>query len=316
MSSCRVLVDPISGASAVKRGLPLRRLLVALLAALPLLLAQPVQAETASIDAMQRPAAPLLLAKVAPAGLDPAPYLISEKLDGVRAWWDGQRLRFRSGAPIAAPPWFTARLPAGQPLDGELWLGRGRFEALSGLVRRGEPQDAAWREVRYVVYELPGGDGSFAERAGRLRQIVQTLRSQGFDQLVAAEQFRVRDASELRQRLDAVIAQGGEGLMLHRADAPYQAGRSDVLLKLKPLQDAEAVVIGHLPGQGRHEGRLGALLVRAPDGREFRLGTGLTDAERDRPPALGSTVTYSFQGLTRHGLPRFARYVRLRDDGL
>jgi DNA ligase-1 len=115
-------------------------------------------------------APPLLLAHEADEHIDPAGWLVSEKLDGVRAAWDGTQLRFRSGRPVAAPAWFVARLPR-TPLDGELWLGRGRFDELSGLVRRGEPDDAAWREVRYMVFELPGAPGSFAERAPALARI-------------------------------------------------------------------------------------------------------------------------------------------------
>jgi DNA ligase-1 len=100
--------------------------------------------------------------------------------------------------------------------------------------------------------------------------------------------------------------------MLHRADAPYVTGRSTVLLKLKPLQDAEAVVLEHLPGRGRHQGRLGASRVRSADGRVFRLGTGLSDALRDASPPVGSMLTYTHRGLTSGGLPRFASFLRLR----
>ena len=111
----------------------------------------------------------LLLAQSAPAGIDPTGYLVSEKFDGVRAVWDGRVLRFRSGLPIAVPEAFVERLPA-VPLDGELWLGRGRFEALSGLVRRRCPDAAAWRHLRYMVFDLPGAGGAFAERVVALFQ--------------------------------------------------------------------------------------------------------------------------------------------------
>jgi DNA ligase-1 len=254
----------------------------------------------------------LQLPRVAPAGIHPEGFLVSEKFDGVRAVWDGQVLRARSGAVLSAPAWFLARLPA-EPLDGELWLGRGRFDALSAGVRRAEPLDDEWRALRYLVFDLPEAAGTFAQRAERLRQLINAV---GWEQLVAVEQLQLGSAAELQARLDAVVGAGGEGLVLHRADALWVGGRSDALLKLKPQDDAEAVVIGHLPGKGRHTGRLGALRVRTPDGREFKLGSGLSDAERDAPPPLGATVTYRHRGLTRSGLPRFASFLRMRDPDL
>ena len=251
----------------------------------------------------------VMLSRPAPPGIDPAGYLVSEKLDGVRALWDGTRLWFRSGLPIVAPRSFAERLPA-VPLDGELWLGRGRFEDLSAAVRRGAAVDAEWRALRYEVFDLPGAPGPFAQRAARL---VELVRGQGFAALRAVEQQRLPDRTALQRRLDAVLAEGGEGLMLHRADAPWRAGRSDALLRLKPLYDAEAVVVGHVPGRGRHEGRMGALQVRTPEGIEFLLGTGFSDAEREAPPPPGSVVTYAYRGRTAAGVPRFASFVRVRD---
>ena len=224
---------------------------------------------------------PILLANVLGPEVDPARYLVSEKYDGVRAVWDGKALRFRSGREVAAPRWFLERLPA-RPLDGELWLGRGRFEALSALVRRSEPADTEWRPVKYMIFELPGDPGTFAERAARIREVVAAA---GWDQLVAVEQSPVKDRAELKARLDAVVKAGGEGLMLHLAEAPYVTGRSDVLLKLKPLLDTEAVVVAHVAGKGKYKGMLGALRVRTPEGREFLLGTGFSEATRRNPPA-------------------------------
>ncbi|MFT3955578.1 MAG: DNA ligase [Piscinibacter sp.] len=264
----------------------------------------------AALPRPARAALPLLLALEARDEIDPAGWLVSEKYDGVRAFWDGQRLRFRSGGAVAAPDWFLARLPR-MPLDGELWLGRGRFDALSGLVRRNSPVDEGWHELHYMVFELPGAAGSFARRSAELARIAAAAR---WPQLQAVEQAPLGSRQALHDRLQAVIRGGGEGLMLHRADAPYVTGRSPALLKLKPQQDADAVVVAHLPGQGRHAGRLGALRVRCDDGTEFQIGTGFSDAERDNPPPLGSTVTYTHRGRTPQGVPRFASYLRVRPD--
>ena len=237
-------------------------------------------------------------------------YLISEKFDGARALWDGKALRFRSGRPVSAPAWFIAKLPA-PALDGELWLARGRFDALSGIVRKTEPADDEWRQVKYMVFELPNASGTFAERARRIREIVATTQ---WPQLVAVEQFRVADRAALKRRLDEVVRRGGEGLMLHLADALYVTGRSDVLIKVKPQQDTEAVVIDHVPGKGKYQGMMGALRVRASDGKEFLIGTGFTDEVRKNPPPVGTTITYTYRGLTKTGLPRFVSYLRVREN--
>jgi DNA ligase-1 len=251
---------------------------------------------------------PLVLAHRAPDDVDPAGYLVSEKLDGVRGYWDGKALWFRSGLPVQAPAWFTAALPL-VPLDGELWLSRGRFEALVGAVRRQQPLDAEWRAIRFLAFELPGAPGTFAQRAARLQQLLGTKPD---GPAAALAQHTVPDRAALQRQLQDVVAQGGEGLMLHRAEAPFVAGRSSVLLKLKPRDDAEAQVIAHVEGRGRLQGRLGALRVRTVDGVVFHIGSGLSDALRASPPPVGNWVTYTHRGLTERGVPRFATYLRLR----
>ncbi len=261
-----------------------------------------------TVNASQPPA--ILLANVLGEHIDPADYLVSEKYDGVRAIWDGNTLRFRSGRPVNAPDWFIAKLPA-EKLDGELWLARGAFERLSGVVRKTLPLDDEWRQIKYMLFEHPDGAGTFADRVKRIREIVA---KSNWSQLVAVEQFRVADRAALRRKLDLVVNAGGEGLMLHLADAAYVTGRSDVLLKLKPLQDTEAKVVEHIPGKGKYTGQMGALRLEMPDGRRFNLGTGFSDAVRKNPPPLGTVVTYTYRGLTNKSTPRFASYLRIREE--
>ena len=252
----------------------------------------------------------VLLAKTAPASIDPAGYLVSEKLDGVRALWDGKVLRFRSGRLIATPAWFTAKLPE-TPLDGELWLGRGQFDALSGAVRKVKPVDAEWQKISYMVFELPAGSGDFKDRALALDSIVNTA---AWPQLQAIEQTAIANRATLQAKLDDVVQGGGEGLILHLANAPVATGRSDALLKLKPEQDAEAVVVGHVAGKGKYARKTGALDVKTTDGQRFKLGTGLSDVQRKHPPAIGSTVTYTYRDLTSSGKPRFASFLRVYEN--
>lgn len=275
-----------------------RRQLLAALAALPWLPAA----------ATGRAAPPLLLAVDAAPDIDPGGFLVSEKLDGVRAHWDGRQLQTRSGLVLAAPAAFLQRLPP-VALDGELWLGRGRFDATAAALRRQAPDAAEWQAMQYMVFELPGAPGPFADRAAELQRVTREIAWPG---LQAVPQETLPDRAALQRRLAAVVALGGEGLMLHRADAPYVTGRRALLRKLKPLHDAEAVVLGVVPGRGRHAGRMGALRVQTPEGLQFLLGTGFSDAERAAPPAVGTVLTYSYRGRTGQGLPRFASFLRLR----
>jgi len=257
-----------------------------------------------------QPAKPdLMRAQIYTPGIDLSDYWVSEKLDGVRAYWDGQRLITRAGHVIAAPDWFTAGFPA-VALDGELWLGRKGFEALSGTVRRLEPDADAWAKVRYMVFDLPASKDPFGRRLSALRALLAESPS---PYLTLVEQSRVADHAALMARLAAVVRDGGEGLMLHRDSSLYRGVRSADLLKVKPYEDAEARVIGHLPGQGKYAGMLGALLLEDADGRRFRIGTGFSDAQRRAPPPLGSLVTYQFHGRTELGLPRFASFLRVRE---
>ena len=253
-------------------------------------------------------APPMLLAGQYTQGVDVAQYWVSEKYDGVRAWWDGARLQTRGGQPIAAPDWFTEGWPR-TVMEGELWGGRGTFEAVSGAVRSTQPDDEAWRAIRLMVFDLPEHPGTFNER---LRALQQLHAAQPVATWQPVPQWRGTTHAALMADLQKIVSGGGEGVMLHRGDSHYRAGRGDDLLKLKPADDAEAIVRAHLPGKGKYTGMTGALLVeREADGARFRIGSGLTDELRRHPPPPGTVITYRYNGLTRNGLPRFPRLWRI-----
>lgn len=233
-------------------------------------------------------------------------FWVSEKLDGVRARWDGKQLISRGGRIFAAPEWFVQDFPD-RPLDGELWMGHGRYEDVASVVRQQTKHDG-WKSLRFMVFDLPAHGGSFTERVDAMRKLATTR------YLGVIEQFRLDSDKSLMQKLDDITGQGGEGLMLHRQTALYHSGRSDDLLKLKPFDDAEAIVIGYKPGKGKITGLMGAIKVRMNNGKEFYIGSGFTQQQRKNPPLLGSQVTYRYQGLTQAGIPRFAVFVRERNE--
>ncbi len=251
----------------------------------------------------------LLLAEKYHQDIDLTAYWVSEKLDGVRAYWDGKRLISRGGNSFAAPSWFTEGFPP-LALDGELWVGRGRFEETASIVSRHAPHDG-WRQVRYVVFDLPEHPGTFDER---LQSMGAAVAASASEFLAVVPQYRIADHKSLLEQLDTVIANGGEGLMLHRGDSRYRSGRSMDLLKLKRFDDAEGIVIAHNPGQGRLTGMMGSVTVRTEEGVIVRIGSGFSDDERQDPPPIGATITFKHQGFTASGKPRFAVFWRIRAD--
>ena len=218
----------------------------------------------------------LTLANVYQKGMPLDGYWFSEKLDGVRAYWTGERFLSRGGHEYRAPGWFTRGFPA-RPLDGELWMGRGRFAELSGAVRQVVPDDNDWRRIRFMVFDLPDKEATFDQRLARLRVLIQEVES---PYMALVDQQRASTHEKLMQRLDKIVDGGAEGLMLKLGSSHYRSGRSDDLLKVKQYQDAEAVVVHHLPGKGKYEGLMGSLLVELEDGRQFRIGSGFSDSER------------------------------------
>lgn len=258
-------------------------------------------------DKPGREAPALLLAETWDNAADISGWWLSEKLDGVRAYWDGQQFTSRQGNLFHAPAWFTAGLP-NVPLDGELWLARKSFQRTVSIVRRQDGSDL-WREIKFLVFDAPAVAEPFEQRHAFLRE---TLAAKPFEFAELLAQSQCRDVEHLREELDRIDAIGGEGLMLREPGSRYEAGRSSTLLKVKRFHDAEARVLEHLPGAGRHKGRLGALLVALPDGTEFSVGTGFTDAEREAPPPVGSAITFRYQELSDRGVPRFPSFVRVR----
>ncbi len=236
-------------------------------------------------------------------------WVISEKLDGIRAYWDGAQLFTRQQKKINAPQWFVAKLPP-FALDGELWSKRGDFENIQSIVLRDTP-DARWSEIKYMIFEVPYAKGAFLMRLQKLEAYLQKNK---VEHLHIIEQKICQSASDVERFMDEVKKAGGEGAMLKDASKEYFTGRTASLLKVKEADDAEAVVIGYKEGQGKYAGMVGSLHVRLADGKKFFVGSGLSDAQRKDPPKIGDVITFKHYGVTKYGKPKFASFMRIRED--
>ncbi|ELZ1258468.1 DNA ligase [Vibrio fluvialis] len=242
-------------------------------------------------------------------GINIYEYWQSEKLDGIRAIWNGKQLLTRNGNPIYAPRWFTDPLPD-YALEGELWAGRGHFALVQHTVLDHTPSDEAWRKIDFMLFDMPDAAGDYTKRYYNLIHVVDSASSKHIKYI---EHTPVLSEQELLRYLDTLVNDNGEGIMLRKVTARYQAGRSNDLLKLKKHQDAEARVVGYKIGNGKYKGLMGSVLVRTDEGTEFYVGTGFSDEQRLNPPEIGSLITYRYNGLTAEGKPRFARFVRVRE---
>lgn len=255
---------------------------------------------------------------------DYAGWLISEKLDGVRAIWDGKQLLSKRGNPIAAPEWFTEKLPP-FAVDGELWTKRQDFENIASIVLRDKP-DKRWRTISYQIFEVPNQKGALFKRLNVLRRWLEKSPVE-FVRLI--EQIPIQSNEHLQTYFQEITAKGGEGVVVRKGNSEYLTGRLHTALKLKPVNDAECKVIGYTEGKGKFSGMVGSLhcellpdqmqrlfpkLAQHDRPVEIKLGSGLSHAQRLTPPKIGQIVTFEYNGLTAKGLPRFARFKRVRKE--
>lgn len=239
-------------------------------------------------------------------------YYVSEKLDGVRGFWDGERLMTRRGNIINSPHWFTQNWPK-QAIDGELWIERNKFEQVLSCVSKKQAEQnqsiSCWREVRFMMFDLPSHKGEFSQRVEAMRELLTEVNSPYFAMI---SQTKFKSMDDIEAKLTDVIDTQGEGLMLHLASSHYKKGRNKALIKLKRNQDAEATVIGYSKGTGKYKNHVGALHVKIANGIVFKIGSGFTDKQRANPPELGSIITFKYNGLTQAGIPKFARFWRVK----
>ncbi len=247
-------------------------------------------------------------------------WLASEKLDGVRAYWDGRNLLSRNGKILAAPEGWSLHFPPFS-LDGELYTAQGEFEKIQSIVMDKMPSATAWSEIKFYVFDVPEAGGGLLERLSELEKFI-LQNPQAGQNLKIIKQVKVKDNAEFEAFADAVIAKGGEGAVVREPNAPYERKRSKNALKYKKFKDAECRVIAVNKGSGKYANLAGSLTCKALGGTEgepkegaiFKIGSGLSDKNRQDPPKIGSIITYKFQNLTANGKPRFPIFLRIRED--
>ena len=253
---------------------------------------------------------------------DPTGWWMSEKLDGMRAYWDGHGLFSRNGNPVYTPEWFLAGLPKQVALDGELWLGRGHFQDLVSITRSQVP-DERWKNVKYLVFALPDSGLPFVEQIAALGKMPRSYVDGPPTRLgnsirkvtwSPVEQVQCRNLAHLKSYHKTIAAEGGEGVMLRRGASPYERRRSHELLKVKDFLDGEAEVLGTYAGEGKHLGRIGGYHCRLlANDALFDVGTGLSDHDREHPLKRGTIITVKYQNLSDAGNPRFPVFVAVRN---
>ena len=274
----------------------------------------------------------------------PVEWKASEKMDGYRGQWvkvNGEWMFLsRAQKPfIGTPDWYKLALPDVN-LDGELWVGRENFESM-GVVRKHKPDPKEWIPVKFVVYDLPSVKKPFSERLKELRKVVKENKDR-WDEVKKtlpeefqiecpvkmATQTTIESEEHMEELYKKIIEKGGEGIMLKCPNSMYEDKRSNYMLKVKPSFDEEAIIVDSKMGKGKYKNDLGAFicqplinmdtyhLIDKNENHEFSI-SGMDDEVRhnyEETHPVGTVISYEHSGKTEKGKPRFARYVRKRDD--
>lgn len=240
-------------------------------------------------------------------------YAISEKFDGVRGIWDGKEMFSKNGKKLAIPPCFAEKLAIlelkdGEFVEGELWADYGKFAEVSSLARRKNPTCAEFESVKYLIFNAQLNESS--DFLANLSKIQSILESHKTPQIRTITQHKFSSSKELQDFFDAVVAKGGEGVILRDSHTAF---------KLKAQHDAECKIIDYTRGKGRLSGKVGAIVCESladknagiKNGIIFRIGSGLSDEMRTNPPKIGTIITYKFSGVSKNSVPLHTRFWRV-----
>ena len=282
----------------------------------------------------------VLLAKIYDGSKNVEGWWASEKWDGYRAIWDGKEFKSRSGKTFEAPMWFKSIMPPGIAIDGELWLGRGEYESC-GILRRNKPKkfseihawEESWKiaEIKFKVFDLltPSfKDVVFEERMRELKKIVNarnTCMSElglgDLDNIIEyTKQTKITSSDNVTKIAQAIIAKGGEGIMLRKPLSLYEPKRSSTLLKIKEKNDMECIIVDYKLGSkgSKYQNLLGSFKCALLDNSDITFfASGMNDEIRTNYKTshpINTVITVTYQSLTKNGKPRHPNYLRIRDD--
>jgi len=230
-------------------------------------------------------------------------WVMSEKLDGIRAYWDGTNLISRGGNIIHAPKWFIKNYPPFE-IDGELWTKRGDFENISSIVRDKIPSDN-WHQVKHYIFEVPNAKGGLYKRLGKVSSL-------NYKYIKLIKQIKIKDKKHLKEFLTKIELQKGEGVVVRDPSVPYINKRTSKALKVKTFHDMECKVIGYTKGKGKFLGLMGAIKCKLDNSIVFKIGSGFNLEERKNPPKKDAIITFKYKEFTKYGKPRFPVYLRVR----
>ena len=210
-------------------------------------------------------------------------WVMSEKFDGIRGFWNGKQLLTRGGKIINTPKWFIENYPP-FAIDGELWTKRGDFENISSIVRQKTP-DKRWQNISHQIFEVPNQQGGLLARLAVLKTYLSKHKS---TPIRLIKQTPITQRDQLKIFLNQVIKQGGEGVVVRNPATPYQTGRLASALKVKLYFDTECTVT--------------------------KILSGFTDIERQNPPKIGDEITFKYYGFTNKGKFRFPVFLRVKPN--
>jgi DNA ligase 1 len=230
-------------------------------------------------------------------------WYMSEKLDGIRAYWDGENMYTKNGNKIYAPNWFVKNFPKFE-LDGELWTKRDDFENIQNIVLDNIPS-SKWNEITYNIFEVPNEKGNFSKRLEKLSNYLKIHKN---EYLKIIPQIKCKNKSHLNSYLQELLDKKAEGIIIKNPDLEYFIGRSENILKVKKFYDDEGIVIGI----NYKDKKFKSLIIKQKNGVIFNLGGGFSNKQRLNPPKIGDTITFKYYGLTKNNKPKFASFLKIR----
>ncbi len=233
-------------------------------------------------------------------------WYMSEKLDGIRAYWNGKNLYTKNGNIIHTPKDFTKNFPNFE-LDGELWTKRDDFENIQSIVLDTKPSKK-WKTITYNIFEVPNAKGDFLSRLKKAKKWFSSYPNQ---YVKIIKQIECKNKKHLDKFLEHIISLKGEGVIIKNPTKAYHTGRSKDILKVKKFLDMEGLVVGY---NYKENNKFKSLKIKLKNGVVFNLGGGFSTEEKKNPPKIGDIVTFKYYGFTKKAKPKFASFLRVRKE--